>query len=197
MIAVTLASQSAARAAILRGAGVDFETVASGIDEEAVKPALLAGGGTPRSVAAELATLKAVAVSRTRPGLVIGADQTLDLNGVLGDKATDMGDARRRLMSLRGRTHRLHAAVVVARGGSAVWRLTDTASLTMRAFSEAFVDAYLARAGEAVLSSVGGYQIEGEGAQLFEAIEGDYFSILGLPLLPLLEALRREGALPR
>lgn len=195
MIAVTLASKSATRAAILRGAGVDFEVVASGIDEEAVKPALLEGGGTPRSVAAELATLKAVAVSRTRPGLVIGADQTLDLDGALRDKAADMSEARERLLSLRGRTHRLHAAVVVARDGATVWRLTDTASLTMRAFSQAFLDGYLARVSERVLSSVGGYQIEGAGAQLFEAIDGDYFSILGLPLIPLLGVLRREGAL--
>ena len=195
MIAVTLASKSATRAAILRGAGVDFEVVASGIDEEAVKPALLDGGGTPRSVAAELATLKAVAVSRTRPGLVIGADQTLDLDGALYDKAADMSEARERLLSLRGRTHRLHAAVVVARDGATVWRLTDTASLTMRAFSQGFLDGYLARVGESVLSSVGGYQIEGAGAQLFEAIDGDYFSILGLPLIPLLGVLRREGAL--
>lgn len=197
MIAVTLASQSATRAAILKGAGVDFEVVGSGIDEDAIKPTLLVGGGTPRSVAAGLAALKAAAVSRDRAGLVIGADQTLDLDGTLCDKATSLAEARARLTLLRGRAHALHAAVAVAREGAVVWRHVETASLTMRAFSDRFLETYLARAGEPILGSVGCYQMEGEGAQLFETVEGDYFSILGLPLLPLLAALRGEGALPR
>jgi septum formation protein len=192
---VTLASKSAIRAAILRGAGVSFEVVSPSVDEASVKEGLLAHGGTPRSVAEALAVMKAVAVSRDRPGLVIGADQTLDLAGALYDKATSPDEARERLTLLKGRTHALHAAVAVARDGAAVWRHVETARLTMRAFTDRFLDGYLTRAGTAILDSVGGYQLEGEGAQLFEEIDGDYFSVLGLPLIPLLDALRREGAL--
>ena len=195
MIHITLASKSAIRAAILRGAGVSFEAVSPDVDEASVKEGLLARGGTPRSVAEALAVMKAVAVSRDRQGLVIGADQTLDLAGALYDKATSCDEARERLTLLKGRTHALHAAVAVALDGEAVWRHVETARLTMRAFSDRFLDGYLMRAGAAVLDSVGGYQLEGEGAQLFEEIDGDYFSILGLPLIPLLDALRREGAL--
>ncbi|MGI9169483.1 MAG: Maf family protein [Caulobacteraceae bacterium] len=195
MIPLTLASGSATRAAILRGAGVDFEVVAPPIDENALKAALLAAGGTPPSVAADLAVAKACAVSRSCPGLVIGADQTLELDGVLGDKAPDMGAARARLTALRGRVHGLHAAVAVARDGAAVWRHVSTASLIARRFSEAFLEAYLARAGGAILASVGCYQIEGLGAQLFERIDGDYFAILGLPLFELLAFLRRQDAI--
>ncbi len=195
MIAVTLASRSAARAAILRAAGIAFQTVSPDVDEAVAKRGLRAEGATPRAVAETLARMKAIAVSRDRAGLVIGADQTLELDGELHDKAASLEEARRRLTLLRGKTHALHAAVAVARGGVAIWDHAETARLTMRAFSDRFLDRYLARAGEAILTSVGGYQLEGEGAQLFEAIEGDYFAILGLPLLPLLETLRREGAL--
>lgn len=195
MIPLTLASKSATRAAILRAAGVAFQIVSPDVDEATAKRDLLAGGATPCSVAEALARMKAVAVSGNRPGLVIGADQTLDLDGVLHDKAAGLEEARERLILLRGQTHALHAAVAVARDGSVIWSLTETASLTMRSFSDSFLDAYLARAGSGVLKSVGGYQLEGEGAQLFEAIDGDYFSVLGLPLIPLLGALRREGAL--
>ena len=195
MIHITLASKSAIRAAILRGAGVSFEAVSPDVDEASVKEGLLARGGTPRSVAEALAVMKAVAVSRDRQGLVIGADQTLELCGVLYDKAGSFDQARARLVLLRGETHALHTAVALARDGAVIWGHVDTARLTMRAFSDAFLDGYLARAGAGVLTSVGGYQLEGEGAQLFEAIEGDYFSILGLPLIPLLGALRREGVL--
>jgi septum formation protein len=195
VIHVTLASKSAIRASILRGAGVSFEAVSPDVDEASVKEGLLSRGGTPRSVAEALAVMKAVAVSRDRQGLVIGADQTLDLAGAFYDKATSPDEARERLALLKGRTHALHAAVAVALDGAAVWRHVETARLTMRAFSDGFLDGYLMRAGAAVLDSVGGYQLEGEGAQLFEEIDGDYFAILGLPLIPLLDALRREGAL--
>ncbi len=197
MIPLTLASNSAARAAILRAAGVVFEIVSPGIDEARAKCGLLAEGAAPRAVAEALARMKAVAVSGDRPGLVIGADQTLELDGALCDKAASLEEARRRLMLLRGTTHALHAAVAVARDGSVIWGLTETARLTMRSFSDDFLNGYLARVGEKVLSSVGCYQIEGVGAQFFEAVEGDYFSILGLPLIPLLDVLRREGALAR
>ena len=197
MTALTLASQSATRAAILRAAGIAFQIVSPDVDEAAAKRDLLAEGAAPRPVAEALAWMKAVAVSRDRPGLVVGADQTLDLDDMLHDKAASLDEARRRLTFLRGRTHALHTAVAVARDGATLWRHVETARLTMRAFSDGFLDGYLARAGAGVLTSVGGYQLEGEGAQLFEAIDGDYFSILGLPLVPLLGALRREGALPQ
>ena len=192
---VTLASQSAPRAAILAGAGVAFETVSPGVDEAAVKAGLQAEGATPRDVADALAELKAVKASRSRGGLVIGADQTLDLDGTLYDKAANLEEARERLTILRGRRHRLHAAVVVALDGAPIWRTLESPSLAMRPFSDAFLDGYLARNTAAALSSVGCYWLEGEGAQLFERIDGDYFAILGLPLLGLLDLLRRHGVL--
>jgi septum formation protein len=195
VIAVTLASKSLIRAVILKNAGVEFETVSPGVDEESVKADLLARAGAPRSVAETLAAMKALAVSKHRSGLVIGADQTLELDGVLYDKAASLEEARERLVLLKGRTHGLHSAVAVARDGVAVWGHVETARLTMRAFSDGFLDGYLTRLGETVLGSVGGYQLEGEGAQLFEVVDGDYFSILGLPLIALLNVLRREGAL--
>ncbi|MFI4936651.1 MAG: Maf family protein [Caulobacterales bacterium] len=195
MTPVVLASKSASRAAILRGAGVTFEIVGADVDEGAEKDRLAAEGAGPKAVAEHLAALKAASVSRTCEGLVIGADQTLDLAGALYDKAETLSDARERLMALRGKPHHLHSAVAVARDGAAIWRLTQSPRLTMRAFSDAFLESYLARGGETLLGSVGCYLLEGEGAQLFERIEGDYFAILGLPLLPLLDLLRREGAL--
>lgn len=190
---LTLATRSAARIALLTGAGLGFEAVGSGVNEEAVKRDLLKDGAPPAAVAEALAAEKAVAVSRLRPGLVIGADQTLDLDGRLYDKAESLAEARERLAVLRGRTHRLRSAVAVAEGGEVVWRTLDSASLTARRFSDAFLDAYLARNGETILGSVGCYMLEGDGVQLFERIEGDYFTILGLPMLPLLAYLRERG----
>jgi len=192
---ITLASQSASRAAILKGAGIAFEAVSPGVDEGAAKAALTAERATPREVADALAELKAAKVSKVRPGLVIGADQTLELEGVLYDKAANLAEARERLLAFRGRRHRLHAAVVVALDGEAIWREVDTTTLTMRPFSDAFLDQYLDRNAEAALASVGCYQLEGEGAQLFERVDGDYFSILGLPLFGLMDLLRRHGEL--
>jgi len=196
MTVVVLASKSAARMAVLSGAGVAFETVAAGVDETAVKAGLLEDGARPREVADALAELKALKVSRGRPGaLVIGADQTLDLAGQLFDKAETVDEARDRLRMLRGKTHKLHSAVVIARDGEAIWRDVPAARLTMRRFSDAFLDDYLARKGEAILSSVGCYQLEDEGVQLFSRIDGDYFTILGLPLMGLLDFLRLHGVL--
>ena len=192
---LVLASKSLARQAVLQSAGVAFETAGSGVDEDAAKAALLAGGAGPLKVAEALAEMKALAVSRGRPGLVIGADQTLEFEGRLYDKAGTLGEARARLQTLRGKPHRLHSAVAVARGGTVIWRETVSATLTMRAFSDAFLEAYLAAEGEAALGSVGCYRLEAQGAQLFAAIEGDYFTILGLPLMGLLDLLRREGVL--
>lgn len=192
---VTLASKSAARSAVLKGAGVPFETAGAGVDEAAVKVGLLAEGATPREVADALAELKAVKVSRNRPGLVIGADQTLELDGRLFDKAESLDEARERLKAMRGKVHKLHSAVVVAENGEAIWREVPAAKLSMRPFTDAFLDSYLARAMPGVLDSVGCYQLEGEGVQLFDRIEGDYFTILGLPLTGLLDLLRRHGVL--
>ncbi len=189
---IVLASQSAIRAAVLKSAGVPVEKDSPGVDEDLVKQRL--AGQSPAAIASALADEKALAVSRRREGLVIGADQTLDFEGRLFDKARDLAEARERLCMLRGQTHRLHAGVTLARGDKVVWRTTATSTLRMRAFSDAFLDAYLARNPQ-VLASVGCYELEGEGVQLFEAIEGDYFAILGLPLLGLLDTLRREGAL--
>ncbi|HTK35997.1 MAG TPA: Maf family protein [Caulobacteraceae bacterium] len=195
MTPVILASKSTARAAVLLGAGVLFETVGSGVDEEAVKQGLLAERASPRDIADSLAELKAVRVSGRRPGLVIGADQTLELDGALVDKAETLEDARERLLSLRGRTHILHSAVVVARGGAPIWREVKSARMSVRQFTTAWLDGYLTREGEALLGSVGCYRLESEGVQLFDRIDGDYFTILGLPLVGLLDILRKHGAL--
>jgi septum formation protein len=194
---VVLASKSAARRAVLDGAGVAFEVAVAGVDEDAVKASLLAEGATPRDVADALAELKAIRVSAKRPELVIGSDQTLEFEGRLYDKAESLEAARERLRALRGRTHKLHSAVVVAKDGAPIWREIVTASLTMREFSDAFLNAYLEQEGQAALGSVGCYRLEGPGAQLFSRIEGDYFAILGLPLLGLLDLLRRHGELPQ
>lgn len=197
MTDIVLASGSKARAQVLAAAGVTFEVAVAGVDEGAVKAGLLAQGNGPREVAEALAELKAIKVSRHRPGaLVIGADQTLDLAGALFDKAETMAEARERLQHLRGKTHKLHSAVVVALDGVAIWREVPAARLTMRPFTDAFLDAYLARADESLLGSVGCYRLEDEGVQLFSRIDGDYFTILGLPLMGLLDLLRRYGALP-
>jgi septum formation protein len=190
-----LASKSTARRAVLEGAGVPFETAVAGVDENAVKIELLATGATPREVAEVLAERKAVRISRDRPGLVIGADQTLEFEGGLYDKVGSLADARDRLKLLRGRSHQLHSAVVVASAGAPIWRETVSATLAMRDFSDAFLESYLQNEGEAALGSVGCYRLEGHGAQLFTRIEGDYFTILGLPLMGLLDLLRQHQVL--
>jgi septum formation protein len=190
---ITLASTSAARRAMLTDAGLSVETCAPGIDEAAAKPALLAQGLSPREMADALAELKAVRVSQKRPGLVIGADQTLELDGALLDKADNLADLEAKLRALRGKVHRLHSAVVVAEDGAAVWRTVKSAELQVRPFSDVFLADYIKRNGQKVLSAVGGYHLEGEGVQLFSAVCGDYFTILGLPLVELLDFLRIRG----
>jgi septum formation protein len=179
----------------LKAAGVSFTAQAAGVDEWAVKQALLAEGHGPRDIADALAEAKALKVSRRRQGLVIGADQTLDLDGALFDKPQNLLEARAQLQTLRGKTHKLHSAVVIARDGVAIWRLLSSPAMTMRDFSDAFLDAYLQRNADAALTCVGAYQLEGEGAQLFSRIEGDYFAVLGLPMLGVLDYLRVQGAL--
>lgn len=193
---VVLASGSTVRAALLRAAGVPIVVEAAVIDEAEVKASLRAAAIAADAAAQTLAQLKAHRVSRRHAGaLVIGADQVLECGGVTFDKPADLADARRHLLSLRGRRHELLSAAVLMRDGERLWDHLGRASLTMRNFSEAFLDGYLQSAGDAVLSSVGGYQLEGPGAQLFASIEGDYFTILGLPLLPVLDILREHGAL--
>jgi len=194
-MSVILASKSAARRQVLTGAGVPYDAVVAGVDEDAVKASLMAERAGPRDIAEALAELKAVKVSRGKSDLVIGADQTLEFEGGLYDKAETLEAARERLKTLRGKPHKLHSAVVVAKEGAPIWREVVTATLTMRLFTDDFLEAYLAEEGEAALGSVGCYRLEGPGAQLFSRIEGDYFTILGLPLLGLLDLLRRHGVL--
>ena len=192
-MAVILASKSAARRAVLTGAGIGFEVQVSGVDEDVLKDQLLAQGASVSQIAEALAEQKALKVSQTVPGLVIGSDQTLDFEGRLYDKAETVEAARERLQTLRGKTHQLHSAVVVARAGEVIWREVVSSTLTMREFSDAFLESYLASEGPEALGSVGCYRLEGPGAQLFSKIEGDYFAILGLPLMGLLDLLRAHG----
>ncbi len=192
---IVLASTSGVRRKLLTDAGVSFEAVAPGVDEAAAKASLLAEGVRPREVADALAELKAVRVSARRPELVVGSDSVLELDGELFDKAADASEARAHLLRLRGRTHLLHAAVVAARGGAPVWREVKTARMTVRPFSDAFLDRYMAQAGEALTTSVGAYWYEALGVQLFSRVEGDHFAVLGLPMLGLLDLLRRHGEL--
>lgn len=193
---MVLASRSPARRRLLEAAGIAVSVEPSEIDEEAVRETLGVSGETiePGDVAEILSRAKAEDVSSRDPAaVVIGADQVLALGNRIFAKPRSVEEARRTLLGLRSRTHQLHSAVCLARGGAVTWAFVDTASLTMRSFSADFLEDYLARAGEAVLRSVGSYEIEGYGAQLFQRIEGDYFTILGLPLIPLLARLREEG----
>ena len=192
--AVVLASVSAGRRMLLEGAGIRFTAIAPGVDEAAVKVEV--AGADAATLAAVLADRKALAGSVRMPGaLVIGGDTTLACEGRLFDKPDDIAAAGEQLRFLRGRTHELHSAVAVARDGVVVWRHIAAARMTMRAFSDAFLTHYVAACGESLTTSVGAYRLEGPGAQLFERIEGDYFTILGLPLLPLLAWLRTAGVL--
>jgi septum formation protein len=194
---VILASASKSRANLLRAAGVNVEIVPAHADEEAVKNALKAEGATAAQCAETLAELKAVQVSQRHDNaLVIGADQMLECEGAWFDKPADMAGARNHLVALRGKTHVLPTAVAVALNGARIWHHVATPRLTVRPYSDAFIDGYLKSAGTAVLSSVGAYQLEGLGAQLFSKIEGDFFTILGLPLLPLMAFLREHEVLP-
>ena len=190
-----LASASPYRKALLANAGLDVASVKPEIDERAAEAPLKETGATPEDVALVLAIAKANEVSERNPGaLVIGSDQTLSLGGEIFHKPADMEAARRHLLKLSGKTHQLNSAVAIVRDGETLWSHVGIARLTMRRLEPAFIGRHLARVGNKALSSVGAYQIEGEGIQLFEKIEGDYFTIVGLPLLPLLAALRELGA---
>lgn len=189
-----LASASPTRRAMLAAAGVSVEPVPARIDERAAITALAAEGAAPRDIADALAEAKARRLAARHPGaVVIGCDQVLDLDGAVIDKAADADAVRAQLRLLRGRTHRLHSAVVVFHDGDPVWRHVGEARLTMRAVSDDYLDAYAARHAAALAGSAGGYRIEEEGVRLFARIDGDWFTILGLPLVPLLGYLGQRG----
>jgi len=191
---LVLASGSPFRRQMLENAGVDVEVVRPALDERAIEAPL--AGVAPEDVALVLAEAKALDVSERLPdALVLGCDQTLSLGDRIFHKPADMEGARRHLLALSGTTHRLNSAAVLARGRQTLWRHVGVASLTMRTLDPAFVGRHLAGVGEAALSSVGAYQVEGRGIQLFERIEGDFFTVVGLPLLAVLGALRDLGAI--
>jgi septum formation protein len=194
---LVLASASPVRAELLRRAGVDVAVQPARVDEGALKASLLAEGAPPRDVADKLAELKALRVgARHAASLVLGADQVLVHRGEILDKPASRDEARAHLLRLRGQRHELLSAAVIVLGGAPVWRHVGEAQLTMRPFSEAFLDSYLDQVGAAALTSVGAYQLEGIGAQLFARVDGDYFTVLGLPLLEILGFLRARGVLP-
>ncbi|SCX18028.1 Septum formation protein Maf [Agrobacterium sp. DSM 25558] len=189
-----LASSSASRQMLMRNAGLSFSVQPADIDERSVDARLEKEGATPDRIAVELAKAKALAVSALNPdAIVLGCDQTMSLADRIYHKPKDMTEAHANLMSLSGKTHRLNCGAALARNGEIIWDVVTVADMTVRELDAAFVDRHLERVGTKVLSSVGAYQLEGEGIQLFTAIEGDYFTILGLPLLPLLTKLRELG----
>lgn len=192
---IILASGSASRRSLLANAGIEATSIRPNVDEEAAKVAFRAEGMRVSDQAMRLAELKAVKVSRNHSGLVIGGDQMLNVDGQPLDKPADMAEARHHLRRLSGKTHRLETAIVIAENGEPVWRHLTSPKLSVRTLDEAFIDQYLKAAGPDILNTVGAYQLEGIGAQLFNRIEGDYFSILGLPLLPLLDYLRVRGVI--
>lgn len=193
---LVLASASPSRRMLMENAGLNFRAIAAEIDERAVEREIEHRALGPDELALELASSKALEVSSRFPqALVIGCDQTMSLGSQVFHKPADRAEARANLRLLRGRTHRLNSGVVLVRGGREIWRHLSTADLSMREFSDAFLEDYLTRCGDDVMKSVGCYQLEGIGIQLFSSIVGDYFTILGLPLLPLLGQLRRMGEL--
>jgi septum formation protein len=191
---VVLASASSTRADMLRRAGIAHSIDPARVDEDEIKRGMRASGATSAELAETLAELKGRKISSRHGGaLVIGADQVLNCQGRWFDKPVDRAQARAQLLELRGKMHELISCVCVLRDGQRLWHHVGRARLTMRPFSEDFLDDYLDHAGDAVMHSVGAYQFEGLGAQLFSRIDGDYFTILGLPLLPLLDFLRNHG----
>ncbi|MCZ7446683.1 two-component system response regulator ActR [Agrobacterium rhizogenes] len=186
-----LASSSASRQMLMRNAGLTFSAIPADIDERALDEQLERDGASPEEVALELARAKAISVSALHPeALVLGCDQTMALGTRVYHKPKTMAEAQAHLLSLSDKVHRLNSAAVLVRKGKVVWQTVSSAELAVRTLSAEFVSRHLQRVGEKALSSVGAYQLEGEGIQLFTSIEGDYFTILGLPLLPLLSKLR-------
>ncbi|QCI96657.1 Maf-like protein [Agrobacterium larrymoorei] len=191
-----LASSSASRQMLMRNAGLDFSSIPADIDERSIDARLADEGAAPETIAVELAKAKALAVSLLHPSaFVIGSDQTMSLGSRIYHKPKDMDEAHANLMSLSGKTHRLNCGAAIAQNGKIIWDIVTVADMTVRNLDKDFVTRHLARVGPKVLSSVGAYQLEGEGIQLFTSIEGDYFTILGLPLLPLLTKLHMLGVI--
>lgn len=192
---LVLASKSKSRAAVLKAAGLEFTQIHSGVDEDSIKEALRAEGADVAKQADLLAETKALKVSLSHAGVVLGCDQMLDLDCQALDKVSTREEARAVLQRLRGKAHILQSAIVACVEGAPVWRHLAQPRLRMRNFSDIFLESYLDAIGEAAFESVGCYQIEGRGAQLFDRIDGDLFSIMGMPLLPLLQWLRDRGSL--
>jgi septum formation protein len=194
--ALILASKSEGRRLALQQTAIPFETCPAKIDERSLEQEILSGGGGPDQVVAGLARAKALEISRSKPArYVVGADQAASSEGRLFGKPADPEEARRQLAFLSGRKHRLHSALALACDGKILFETVRHADMTMRALSDEFLDVYLALMGETALNSAGAYQVEGLGVHLFSEIAGDHWTILGLPLLPLLDALRRAGVL--
>ncbi len=197
-MALILASTSTTRLQILRAAGLEVDAVAARVDEASVRDALVAEVARPRDIADMLAEMKARKVAERRPGdVVLGCDQILALDAEVFAKPATVDDARTQLRHLRGKTHRLHSALVAYENAEPVWRYVGEARMTMHQFSDAYLDAYLERNWDSVRHSVGGYKIEEEGVRLFSAVIGDHFTILGLPLLPLLAWMGTRGMIDR
>jgi septum formation protein len=191
-----LASSSPFRRMLMENAGLRFEAIAADIDERAIEAPLEASGAGPDAIALVLAKAKAVAISEINRGaLVIGSDQTMSLGDRVFHKPKDIAEAEAHLLALSGKTHRLNSAIAIARDGDIIWEHLSHAELTMRALDPGFVHRHVGRVGKIALASVGAYQLEGEGIQLFSSINGDYFTILGLPMLPLLDELRALEAI--
>lgn len=195
MVNIVLASGSASRRSLLAGAGVQAQSIKPNVDEEAAKVGMRADGLSVSNQAMQLAEMKAVKVSSQVEGMIIGGDQMLNLDGEAFDKPVNLDGAEKHLKKLSGKTHTLETAIVIAENGVPVWRHLDRPKLTVRILSDAFIKSYIKSCGPPLLTTVGAYQLEGLGAQIFSKIEGDYFSILGLPLLPLLDYLRVRGVL--
>jgi len=192
---VILASGSSIRRKLMTDAGLNFEVITKPVDEGAIKDSMLAESSRLRDIADALAEAKSIRVSRIEEGLVIGADQIMVMDNQLFDKPKDIQEARERLKLMRGKTHYLMGAVVICENGIPVWRHMAKTKLTMRDFTDDFLEDYLEVEGELVTKSVGAYRFEGLGAQLFSHVEGDFFSILGLSLLPVMDYLRTRGAI--
>lgn len=193
-----LASGSLFRKQLMEAAGLTFSAEPASINEREIEAPLVAAGVSPEGVAAALAKAKAVDVSGRSPqAFVIGSDQVMSMEGQLFHKCTSIDMARAQLLSMRGKTHRLSSAISIVRNGQEVWNHVSVADLTFREFTDAFLDSYIASAGSKVLLTVGAYSYEGLGQQLFEKVEGDFFTIIGLPMLPLLAALRNLAIIPR
>lgn len=189
-----LASNSASRRALMTGAGLEFSTRAAEIDERRIEAELAAAMASPPEIAVALARAKAVEVSRLDPDAhVIGSDQVLSLEDRLLHKPADMAEAAAHIRAMSGTTHYLNCGIAIAHGGDVIWSEVSIAAMTMRPISEAFLEKYLQMSGEGILGSVGAYHFEGPGVQLFDSIDGDYFTILGLPMLKLLAGLRELG----